>query len=303
MNIIMNKRERFALWEESCLEIERKAIYRNYPMNFSILSDFTNEDLEQLMTLGITYSREGSYADPEDITIESKSVNIISRDLCSGAEKYSISNSNSSSWASALILAAETALRNENYDEKLSLSYVLQCLPETQEIQPNDVTPSDIISFVTEKGLMSEAVAGLLNENELCSANTPKFYFDITRNDIPNKSGLMNFIAEGNPVIVLMALDLIRMKTVNDVTGDDIYTGGAYQPSLYGVMKGYDETKWTVTFNVVPCENIEMNLPVVDSDTNANYAGIAGYAMSIRVKSVPPETNFRQCFGTAIHTL
>ena len=32
MNIIMNKRERFALWEESCLEIERKAIYRNYPM-------------------------------------------------------------------------------------------------------------------------------------------------------------------------------------------------------------------------------------------------------------------------------
>ena len=84
--------------------------------------------------------------------------------MCSGAEKYSISNSNSSSWASALILAAETALRNENYDEKLSLSYVLQCLPETQEIQPNDVTPSDIISFVTEKGLMSEAVAGLLNE-------------------------------------------------------------------------------------------------------------------------------------------
>ena len=71
----MNKRERFALWEESCLEIERKAIYRNYPMNFSILSDFTNEDLEQLMTLGITYSREGSYADPEDITIDSKSVN------------------------------------------------------------------------------------------------------------------------------------------------------------------------------------------------------------------------------------
>ena len=71
-------------------------------------------------TLGITYSREGSYADPEDITIDSKSVNIISRDLCSGAEKYSISNSNSSSWASALILAAETALRNENYDASMS---------------------------------------------------------------------------------------------------------------------------------------------------------------------------------------
>ena len=90
-------------------------------------------------------------------------------------------------------------------------------------------------------------------------------------------------------MIVLMALDLVRMKTVNDVTGDDIYTGATKQPSLYGVMKGFDEKKWTVTFNVVPCENIEMNLPVVDNDTNANYAGIAGYAISIKLLSVPPE--------------
>ena len=86
-----------------------------------------------------------------------------------------------------------------------------------------------------------------------------------------------------------MALDLVRMKTVNDVTGDDIYTGATDQPSLYGVMKGFDEKKWTVTFNVVPCENIEMNLPVVDNDTNANYAGIAGYAMSMKLKSSPEE--------------
>ena len=111
----------------------------------------------------------------------------------------------------------------------------------------------------------------------------------MTKNDIPNKSGLMNFIADGDPVIVLMALDLVRLKTVNDVTGDAIYTGATDEPSLYGVMKGFDETKWTVTFNVVPCENIEMNLPVVDNDTNANYAGIAGYAMSIRVMSKPQE--------------
>ena len=99
----------------------------------------------------------------------------------------------------------------------------------------------------------------------------------------------MNFVAEGNPVIVLMALDLIRLKTVNDVAGDAIYTGATDKPSLYGVMKGYDEKKWTVMFNVVPCENIEMNLPVVDNKTSANYAGIAGYAMSLKVKSVPPE--------------
>ena len=109
----------------------------------------------------------------------------------------------------------------------------------------DDVYPSDIIEFVTEKGLMSEAVSNFLKQEgeDICSSNTPKFYFNVTRNDIPNKSGLMKFIAEGDPVIVLMALDLIRLKTVNDVTGDAIYTGATDQPSLYGVMKGYDEKK------------------------------------------------------------
>ena len=194
-------------------------------MNFSILSDFSDEDLNQMMNLGMKYSGEGSYADPADDMPAPWTGTIVNRDLCSGAEKYSTSNSKATSWASALIFAAETVLKKRGYDEPLSLSYVLQCLPYSQEIEPNDVTPSDIIAFVTEKGLMSEAVAGLLDENELCSANTPKFYFEVTKNDIPNKSGLMKFIAEGDPVIVLMALDLVRMKTVNDVTGDDIYTG------------------------------------------------------------------------------
>ena len=203
-------------------------------MSFSILSDFSDEDLNRMMNLGVKYSGEGSYADPEDNVPEAWTGTIISRDLCTGAEEYSSSNSNSTSWASALILAAETALKNGGYDEPLSLTYVIECLPLSQEIEPNDVSPSDMITFVTEKGLMSEAVASQLSPEELCSANTPKFYFDVTKNDIPNKSGLMKFAAEGDPVIVLMALDLVRLKTVNDVTGDNIYTGATYQPSLYG---------------------------------------------------------------------
>ena len=153
----------------------------------------------------------------------------------------------------------------------------------------NDVSPTDILEFVIERGLMSKETASSYdNDDDLCSADDSKYYFDVTKNDVPNMSGLMSFVAEGDPVIVLIALDFIRLKTVNDVTGNDIYTGATDQPSLYGVMRGYDEKKWTVTFNVVPCENIEMNLPVkTDNETNANYAGIAGYAMSLVVKSVP----------------
>ena len=260
-------------------------------MNFSILSDFSDEDLEKMMDLGVKYSGEGSYAEPESISTPSWSnMHVVSRDMCAGAETYSAPNSHSTSWASALVLAAEAALRKEGYDTRFSLPYVLNCLKESQEVEFNEVSPSDIIEFAREKGLVTEESVKDIPENELCSADVPKFYFDVTKNDIPNKSGLMNFVAEGDPVIVLMALDLIRLKTVNDVTGDAIYTGATAEPSVYGVMKGFDETKWTVTFNVVPCENIEMNLPVVDNDTNANYGGIAGYAMSIKVASGPFDT-------------
>ena len=282
-------RKHFDDWKQACVEIKNKAEYRKYPMRFSILSDFSDDDLNSLMDLGVTYSGYGSYTEGEEIQTPTWTGNIISRDLCAGAEQYSTSNSNSTSWASALIMAAENALIKAGYNEQLSLPYVLKCLPESQEIGPNEVTPSDIMTFVSEKGLMSEAVATQLQREEYCSASVPKYYFEFTRNDIPNKSGLMNFIGEGNPVMVLLALDLVRLKTVNDVTGDDIYTGAAYQPSMYGVIRGYDEKKWSVMFNVVPCENIEMNLPMVDNETSANYAGIAGYAMSIKLKAAPPK--------------
>ena len=263
-------------------------------MSFSILSDFSDEDMENQMDIGMHYSNVGSYADEEEIQSTAWTTDMVTRDLCNEAEEYSISNPNSTSWASALIFAAEAALKKAGYNEELSLRYVLKCLPQSQEIDLNEVTVSDIITFVSEKGLMDKSTEeqvekDIVAEDELCSVTTSKFYFDVIRNDVPNMSGLMNFIAEGNPVIVLMALDLVRLKTVNDVTGNEIYTGATNEPTLYGVVKGYDETKWTVTFNVVPCENIEMNLPMVNNYTSANYAGIAGFAMSLKVKSVPEE--------------
>ena len=271
------------------MQIEKKAEYRNYPMRLSILSDFKDNDLEDMMDLGVKYSRLGSYANSEPILQSSWSSSYTPRDLCDGFSLYSTSHSNSTSWASAIIIAAQAALKNTNV--MLSLGYVFECLPEFAEESINDITPTDIMEFITENGLMSEYTYNKLKEEkqDVCSADVPKYRFEITRNDIPNKSGLMNFVAEGNPVIVLMALDLVRLKTVNDVTGDFIYTGAAEEPSLYGVMKGYDEKKWTVTFNVVPCENIEINLPIAGNDTSANYAGIAGYAFSLSLKSAPTE--------------
>lgn len=264
-------------------------------MDFSILSDFSEQELTDMMNLGVKYQNLGSYADPEDINVPEYDANLVVHNLCVEGADYSKPNSKAVSWASAIIIAAETALRNAECEDKLSLSYVLDCLPKLNDIQPNDVTPMDILRFVSNEGLISESsarAAKLMGETDLCSANSlAKYRFETEYNTVPNESGLKNFMAKGNPVVVLMALNLVRLRSAGNVTGDGIYTGATDNPSLYAVMKGYSEEKWNVTFNVVPCENMVLQLPIEASKTSANYAGIAGFASSFKVLSLsPPST-------------
>ena len=258
-------------------------------MDFSILSDFSDDDLVVMMDIGEKYSHMGSYYLPDTITNSTWRGDYVASDLCPGFESYSTSTSTSTSWASAIVHAAEYAFSKAGYEEKFSLKYVLKCLPEFSESQPNEIKTSDIILFITENGLMTERVASSLGEDELCSATTNNYKFEVIRNDAPNESGLKNFANEGNPVIVLMALDLLRLQTVNNVIGDAIYRGATDEPSVYGILEGYDENKWTVGLNVVPCEHIVLNLPVTNNETNANYAGIAGYAISLVPESISTE--------------
>ena len=264
-------------------------------MDFSILSNFSEEELTELMNLGMKYQNLGSYAEPVGINQPTYDPNLAVRNLCGDGASYSKPNTTAVSWASAIIIAAETALRNAECEDKLSLSYVLDCLPKLNDVKPNDVSPSDILRFVSEDGLISESAAraaALMGEKDICSASSlAKYRFETEYSTVPNESGLKNFMAEGNPVIVLLALNLVRLRSASNVTGEGVYTGATDNPSLYAVMKGYNEEKWNVTFNVVPCENMVLQLPITESDTNANYAGIAGFASSLKALSLsPPST-------------
>ena len=279
----LSSRKHYEFFEQSCLEILNKARYRRYPVDFSVLSDFDDEDLTGLMDIGTKYSGLGSDAGAVTPTQESFSAVITTRNFCAGFEDYSKSNATATSWATAVITAAESAYSKEGRKSiKFSLKHLLTCLPLSSGLEPNKLTNYDIYRFITESGLMKEDDANLLDSDNLCTDDVfPKYHFQVTQIDVPNKGGLMNMVAEGDPVVTLLALDLLRLRVTNDVTGDYIYTGAAYDPTLYGVIQGYDADKWIVTFNVVPCENIVLQLPVTENDTNANYAGIAGYAFSI----------------------
>ena len=277
-------REHYENFLSFCLKINKVLGYKDYDVDYSILSDFKPSDLEQMMDLGVKYSGSGSYFEPVEITNETFVQDYVTRDLCCGLSEYSISNSVSTSWATATIAAAEAALKAVGRQDMLSVSYLLKCLPELYEIRPNDVTSNDIIQFVKEYGLISLSMAMHLGEDELCTASVFSYKFDFSRPEVPNKSGLMNLVAEGDPVVVLMALDLLRLRFVTDSGEDKIFTGAASQPSVYGVLYGYDPKKWIVSLNVVPCETIYLNLPVKESETNANYAGIAAYAFSVKAQ-------------------
>ena len=171
-----------------------KARYRRCPVDFSILSDFDDEDLTGLMDIGTKYSGQGSDADAVTATKESFSVVITTREFCEGFEDYSKSNATATSWATAIITAAESAYSNKEGGKsiKFSLKHLLTCLPLSSGLEPNKLTNYDIYRFITETGLMKEDDANLLDSDNLCTDDVfPKYHFQVTQIDsVPIRADL-----------------------------------------------------------------------------------------------------------------
>ena len=143
-------------YRESCEEIEKKARYRSYPMAYSILSDFSEDDLREMMDLGVKYSGEGSYMEPAEKVAEPVMNHYYVREFCENFRNHSISNPVATSWASAIIIAAEAALQQSGKYEPLSYYQLYHCLLKTMGIGPKTVSPNDIMRFVSENGLKRE---------------------------------------------------------------------------------------------------------------------------------------------------
>ena len=57
-------REHYENFLSFCLKINKVLGYKDYDVDYSILSDFKPSDLEQMMDLGVKYSGSGSYFEP-----------------------------------------------------------------------------------------------------------------------------------------------------------------------------------------------------------------------------------------------
>ena len=76
-----------------------------------------------------------------------------------------------------------------------------------------------------------------------------------------NQSSLKNLLCSGYPVVTLMALDLVQLRTVQSMGDEDVYTGAHYDSTMYGLFRRYKANTWSVDLYVVPCERVHLTLP------------------------------------------
>ena len=303
-----------AVFIATCNKMKDRASYVRYQQEFTILSDFTKDTLDQLMDQSaLVYAGLGSYYDGATHEGEEKELTWTTMDrVFEDAEDvpYSLAKNfegvteagQSTSWATTTIKAAEKALEfGKVPGVKLSWRYLFECIygdnPD-DSYKKEGVPPKDIIEFIREKGLVTED-AIIAHGSIDCGYNYENaFLFNVEEAEGPNKYALMNLIDTENPTIVLMAIDLHKIKYVANMTNEEYPVRCSYdEPTLYGIVKGYKNTEdfdqegwWSIETNVVPGESVYLRIPLIANRTNANYAGIAAYAFSILYDGPVPTT-------------
>ena len=248
--------------------------------------------MERLATLTARFSGSPPSNDPVDISQSDYSLSrkppVIGQSFINSySRKDSIC---ATSWATSVIEVAEAALNNM-FD--LSVDQLIQCLPIEYGLDSecSGIEPKLLISYLNEVGLVRKSDFSGCESIE----DKLRFTFTATHPEVPNASGLMNLVAEGKPVFVMLALNLLKLRFVKDNREYEPFQGAAYQPSVYGIVSGYntkeDSPYWEIVSRILPVEEITVRIPITANETNANYAGIAGYAFSLNV-SDPPSTPY-----------
>ena len=271
-----------------------KQLYTPYHMEFTMLTDFSEDDLTGVMDVEQKHSRRGSYYEPIEAKEEAMepAFTTMDRDFCSeDAElrEYAKPNDCSLSWVTMIVNAGERALAMIGGSEKLSAAFVKKCY--TRGDACNGLGMAEIAEGLKKIGLVSEREANRVLEErgDLCSIpQSKRFTFKVLKAEGPNRGGLMNLIGEGNPVLTLLSINLNRLRFVKDMREEDVtLSGTVYEPSLYGLVTGYVKTTeevdgyWVVEGTPSPCESVNVKVPMRDNETNSDYAGIAGYAFAI----------------------
>ena len=250
--------------------------------------DWTDEELLDLGDLVVHYTGETKLF--EEIEVDK---NDIHKYKPARSFNMSLPLNMTTSWATSVIQVAERALGG---GVRLSLEQLIQCLPVSEDVEEEGmrgVHPRTITSYLLEVGLMEEDdFFGCESINPLYTHRFKPLY-----PQYPNGGGLMNFVAESDLVFTMVAIDMLKLRFVKDMSNESPLKCGGYSPSVYGVITGYNYDKenmsnsyWEISTFVIPEEELIMHIPMSSNMQNANYAGIAGYAFTL--ESIPRNTVF-----------
>ena len=276
---------------ENCERLEKRKS-RNEVADVTALLDWSNAELEQLSSLTAEYHGNAPYYEPVEVSKLEFSLERSSRVYPeSFVKEYSRKESIcSTSWATSIVEVAEAAVDNQF---EFSVDQLMQCMPAYFDMESGcrGFEPKMIMTYLKEVGLVRKddfVDCASLNQKA-------KFTFAHVLPEAPNKSGLMNLVAEGKPVFVMMALDLAKLRFVKDNRAYEPLKSGATQPTMYGIVSGYnangESPYWEIVSHLLPAEEMIVRVPMSESETNANYAGIAGYAFTLEFME-PPTASF-----------
>ena len=211
-----------------------------------MLADFSLDDLKGLMDVEQKHQYKGSYWEqiiPLNDTFEPQ-YTTLNRDFCSNhslLRQYVSSTDCALSWATMIVNAAERALAIEGIEERLSIDFVMKCFPRNGFCRGMRMNYIESRFFST--GLISEEEAERVQESggNLCQVPySHRYFFQVVKLEGPNRGGLMNLIAEGNPVLVAISVDLTRLRYVKDMREDEEpMSSTVFHPSFYALVTGY----------------------------------------------------------------
>ena len=251
----------------------------------TVFMDWSDDDINKLEDTCMQYSGMVSLYDPIDVnnneyTLPREPVNFDGESLKKASR---VDSSRFLSWATSVIEAAYSITK-----EWFSIEQLINCVPQNEEIDGCECShPKNLATYLMEVGLLKEG------EFTTCNSVDPSktYHFTPVYPESPNAGGLMNLVAEGKPVIAVLALDLVKLRFVKEMSDDDMpYKCADYQPSMYGIISGYkydenmiEDSYWEIVSHIVPKEEMKVRIPMSTNMTNGNYAGIAAYAFSLQL--------------------
>lgn len=283
----------------NCKHIRFTETNRQYSNEFTAFTDFSVEDVQSLQNTSQLFSGIKTIHEEVEVFGQSKTIGLNPRQFCDNQfgffNNYTRSNKCSTSWVTSAIHVAERTIQQKSIVVQLSAEYLFRCLSrdDDEEADPcRAYSNKDTFEFIDSNGLISEEDAAILGD-DICRPdgieNITIYRFTVIHSAVPNQGSLMNMVYNETMPSVMLALNLSRLRFVKDATGDGVvYTGPAKHPSVFAVVTGYEQWKgngtdgfWLLESNVNPCETIRFKVSMRNNTGNADYAGIAGYAVSL----------------------